>query len=206
MCSPFQDLPSPFANLPVRPVWPPKEQPVNPWHLVFLWPCRQFPKEFAASKGSCGARRRATGRPWPPPTIPNYNLSSSNLFLIFLQRSSRRPCLSPKKGHQGTTSRKSWKDCTPSNETTTMSFPCENLPPPLANLLYPLVLPLKHFLKTLDTLFFSLFLRSSRRWPEDFVATTGSCGAQRRATGRSWPSHTIPNYNHPFFDLFRHFL
>ena len=118
--------------------------------------------------------------PMIPHAIPNYGLSSYNLFLLFVQRSLRRPCPLPKKGHQGTTSRKRYKDCIPSNETITMSFPCENLPSPLALLPYSHVLPPQ----ALSTLCFFIFLWSSWRLPEDFAATTGSCGARRRATGR----------------------
>ncbi len=67
MCSPFQDLSSPIANLPVRHVCPPKKPPLYPWHFFLVCFSRQFRKEFAIATVSCEAPWRARGSPLSPP-------------------------------------------------------------------------------------------------------------------------------------------
>jgi hypothetical protein len=136
--------------------------------------------------------------PMIPHAIPNYGLSSSNLFLLFVQRSLRRPCPSPKKGHQGTTSRKRYKDCTPSNEIITMFSLVKTFPPPSLTCLVPLGSPLKHFLNTFDTLcfhFFMVIMAFARRFCSNHRVLWGPETCNRSPM----ISPTIPNYNNLFF-------
>jgi hypothetical protein len=110
-----------------------------------------------------------------PLTCFSYLCSALRVDLVFL----------PRKVTKEHSSEKVENTAPPPTKPQPCLFLVKTFSPPSLTCFIPLFYPLKHFLKTLDTLFFSLFLWSSRRLPEDFVATTGSCGAQRRATGRS---------------------